>query len=93
MFFRAKEWNDAVKVLSGMFSFDISVNFDITQFIYIGIFLIVIFLKNSHEIIKMKLSKSIILFITSFLIILSILQLTNIMIQADKVSEFLYFNF
>jgi D-alanyl-lipoteichoic acid acyltransferase DltB (MBOAT superfamily) len=93
IFFRAKEWDDAVKVLSGMFSFGISVNFNTTQFIYIGIFLIVIFLKNSHEIIKMKLSKSIILFITSFLIILSILQLTNIMIQADKVSEFLYFNF
>jgi len=93
IFFRAKDWDSAMKVLSGMFSFNISVNFNTIQVVYICIFLIVIFLKNSNEIIKMKLSKNVVLFITSFLIILSILQLTNIMIQADKISEFLYFNF
>ena len=93
VFFRAKEWNDALKVLGGMFSLDFPVNLEIRELIYICIFLMVIFLKNSNEIIKIKISKNIVLFITFFLMVLSILQLTNILIQTDKVSEFLYFNF
>ena len=93
VFFRAKEWDDALKVLSSMFSLNLPVNFEIRELIYICIFLMVIFLKNSNEIIKIKTSKNIILFVTFFLTVLSILQLTNILIQTDKVSEFLYFNF
>ena len=93
VFFRAKEWDDALKVLGGMFSLDFPVNLEIRELIYICIFLMVIFLKNSNEIIKIKISKNIVLFITFFLMVLSILQLTNILIQTDKVSEFLYFNF
>jgi len=93
VFFRAKEWDDAVKVLSGMFSLNMPRNLNIMELFYVLMFLIVIFFKNSNEIIQIKLSKNMILFITSFLMIVSILQLTNIMIQTDKVSEFLYFNF
>ncbi len=94
VFFRAKEWDDAIKVLTAMFNFsDINITIDTIEIAYIIIFLVVIFVKNSNEIIKMKFSKSTILFITTFLFVLSLLQLTNIMVQADKVSEFLYFNF
>jgi D-alanyl-lipoteichoic acid acyltransferase DltB (MBOAT superfamily) len=93
IFFRAKDWDDAVKVLSGMITLDIPMAFDATQLIYIGLFFIMILFKNSNEIIKLKLSKNVILSITSFLLVVSMLQLTNIFIRTDKVSEFLYFNF
>ena len=94
IFFRAKDWDSAMKVLNGMFSLDTSINFNIIQLLYIAIFfIIVIFLKNSNEIIKTNFSKDMVLFITLFLFIFSILQLTNIVIRMDKVSEFLYFNF
>ncbi len=94
IFFRAKEWDDAIKVLTAMFNFsDIKLTVDTIEIAYIALFLVVIFFKNSNEIIKIKFSKSTILFITTFLFVLSLLQLTNIMVQADKVSEFLYFNF
>jgi len=45
VFFRAKEWDDAIKVLGNMFSIDIPVDFDTTQLFYICIFLIIISLK------------------------------------------------
>ncbi len=93
VFFRAKEWDDAIKVLNGMFNFDSNLDINILQLSYISIFLTIIFLKNSNEIIKLQLHKSITLFITAFLAIVSLLQMTNIIIQADKLSEFLYFNF
>ena len=93
VFFRAKEWDDAIKVLTAMFSFNFNFDVDILKLSYISIFLLIIFLKNSNEIVKLNLNKSIVLFLTAFLAILSLLQMTNIMIQADKVSEFLYFNF
>jgi hypothetical protein len=53
----------------------------------------VLVFKNSFEIITAKYSKTIVLFATLFLFFLALLQLTNIIIQEDKVSEFLYFNF
>ena len=93
VFFRAKEWDDAIKVLNGMFNFVSNLDINILQLSYISIFLTIIFLKNSNEIIKLQLHKSITLFITAFLAIVSLLQMTNIIIQADKLSEFLYFNF
>ena len=93
VFFRAKEWDDALKVLNGMIDLNLNVNVEITELMYIGIVFIIIFLKNSNEIIQMKLNKNLILLITSFLFFLSILQMTNIVIQTDKMSEFLYFNF
>ena len=94
VFFRAKEWDDAVRVLTAMFNFShLDLNIDPLQISYITLFLTIIFFKNSNEISKIKFSKTIRLAITAFLFTVSILQLTNIMVQADKVSEFLYFNF
>jgi alginate O-acetyltransferase complex protein AlgI len=93
VFFRAEEWNDAIKVLSSMFNFQIISNINTTQIFYLCLFLIIIFLKNSQEIIALRLNKYIVLFFTSSLMIVSILQMVNILIQEDKVSEFLYFNF
>ena len=94
VFFRAKEWDDAVRVLTAMFNFShLNLNIDPLQISYIALFLTIIFFKNSNEISKIKFSKTIRLAITAFLFTVSILQLTNIMVQADKVSEFLYFNF
>jgi D-alanyl-lipoteichoic acid acyltransferase DltB (MBOAT superfamily) len=94
VFFRAKEWDDAIKVLSAMFDFsNILTVTGYQQIAYISLFLIIIFFKNSNEIIKINFSKNIKIAITTFLFAVSILQLTNIMVQEDKVSEFLYFNF
>jgi len=93
VFFRAKSWDDALKVLHAMFDFNMTDSFNIIALSYVIVFLFVIFFKNSNEIIKINFSKNMILFLSSFLFVLSLLQLTNIMIQKDKVSEFLYFNF
>jgi D-alanyl-lipoteichoic acid acyltransferase DltB (MBOAT superfamily) len=94
VFFRAKSWDDAVKVLSAMFDFSsVTTHIQMLPLIYIGIFLLIIFFKNSNEIIKINFSKNVKIAITTFLFVVSLLQLTNIMIQEDKVSEFLYFNF
>jgi D-alanyl-lipoteichoic acid acyltransferase DltB (MBOAT superfamily) len=94
VFFRAKEWDDAMRVLSAMFDFsNITTPLEIQPVIYIAIFLIIIFFKNSNEIIKINFSKNIKIVLTTFLLVASLLQLTNIMVQEDKVSEFLYFNF
>ena len=93
VFFRAKSWDDALKVLHAMFDFNMTDSFNIIALSYVIVFLFVIFFKNSNEIIKTNFSKNMILFLSSFLFVLSLLQLTNIMIQKDKVSEFLYFNF
>jgi len=93
VFFRAKSWDDALKVLHAMFDFNMTDSFNIVALSYVIVFLFVIFFKNSNEIIKTNFSKNMILFLSSFLFVLSLLQLTNIMIQKDKVSEFLYFNF
>jgi D-alanyl-lipoteichoic acid acyltransferase DltB (MBOAT superfamily) len=93
VFFRAKEWEDAIKVLKAMFDFSSLGEIDMLKLSYMALFLLIIFFKNSNEIIKLKLGKSVVLFLTTFLAILSFLQMLNITIQADKVSEFLYFNF
>jgi len=94
VFFRAKEWDDAIRVLSSMFSFEFNVELNLLQLSWLSAtLLLVVFFKNSHEIIAKNYSKNVLLFSGSFLFILALLQLTNILIQADKVSEFLYFNF
>ncbi len=94
VFFRAKDWDSAIKVLDAMFDFSsVSNDIQMLPIIYISIFLIIIFFKNSNEIIKMNFSKNTKVAITTFLFVVALLQLTNIMIQEDKVSEFLYFNF
>jgi len=103
IFFRAKEWDDALKVLYGMINFN-SINFtninslhlnisylinyirsDDIVYLYLFIVFILIFLKNSYEIINKKQNIINIVFY-SILFIISILSL-------NKASEFLYFNF
>jgi len=91
--FRAKDWNSAVKILEPMFSLDVPVEINSIQLIYICLFLVIIFFKNSNEIIKLKLTKNIVLLITVFLLITSMLQLTNMVFLLNKVPEFIYYNF
>ena len=95
VFFRAKEWDDAIRILNSMFSLNnYEEYFNLLQFSWILLtFFTVLVFKNSFEIITAKYSKTIVLFATLFLFFLALLQLTNIIIQEDKVSEFLYFNF
>ncbi len=93
VFFRAKEWEDAIKVLKGMFGFSgvVSLNFlslinknELWKFLII--FIIILFSKNSMEFINLnKLDNKKVLFL-AILLSWSILSL-------GKVSEFLYFNF
>ena len=87
VFFRAKEWDDAIKVLGGMFGFgtNLSVEKDTIVWLAVGFLLVLVF-KNSIE--KVKTFKPNLyhsLFMIS-LLIMSILMLS-------KESEFLYFNF
>ncbi|QOG11497.1 MBOAT family O-acyltransferase [Arcobacter sp. FWKO B] len=101
VFFRAKEWDDAMKVLKGMFNFndihfvsykmkDILSNIngdEKTIGMIVWSFLIVFFLKNSSFYLRSGFSKSYkTLFIIAVLYVISLIEM-------HKVSEFLYFNF
>ncbi|MFC1659732.1 MBOAT family O-acyltransferase [Pseudomonadota bacterium] len=67
VFFRAKEWGDAKKVLSGMFSSDYYFSLEYTQITYIGImFIVIMFCKNSMELQETIKNKSIKLFLTLY---------------------------
>lgn len=94
IFFRANEWQDAIRVLKGMMGFGSIIYYEkfnmLLMYNIVGIF-IVIFIKNSNEI-SIK-NKNLILFITIFLISFSLLQMFYFIIETNKVSEFLYFNF
>ncbi|MBN2825238.1 MAG: MBOAT family protein, partial [Campylobacterales bacterium] len=92
VFFRAKEWEDAVKVLRGMVGvdgIDISniLSNQLINIIWIGIaFFVILLLKNSMEHKEQWLCNKKTAIFSSFLLITSLLLLNN-------VSEFLYFNF
>jgi alginate O-acetyltransferase complex protein AlgI len=91
IFFRAKEFNDAIKVLKGLiglngFGFSSIIEF---KFILLGLFitlLITVFTKNSIEKIKIFKADLKTLLFVSLIFSISIIFLT-------RVSEFLYFNF
>ena len=94
IFFRAKEWEDAMKVLNGMFYIhnSLAITIDYLALSYIVIFLfIIIVAKNSNQLIIKN--KSIRLLITSILLIFSLIQILYFMLETNKLSEFLYFNF
>ena len=95
VFFRAEEWSDAIRILEGMISFSIDYNAESNtmQLIYILLGFLLIFCKNSNEIIQSVTKKNIVFSIASLLTFFSILQMINIILQDDKISEFLYFNF
>ncbi|MFX4267431.1 MBOAT family O-acyltransferase [Aliarcobacter butzleri] len=99
IFFRAKDFESAMKVLSSMFSFD-NVVFEIKKiFVNIGSndskeiiiwiiisFILVLFFSNSMEKMRNFKTNKKIVFLTVFCFIIGVLSL-------HKVSEFLYFNF
>ena len=92
VFFRAKEWDDAIKVLSGMIglngiSYIETAYFDkdhIWQILLV--LLIVLILKNTYQYVNSLKIKFIHIFIIVLMLVISITSLEN-------VSEFLYFNF
>ena len=90
IFFRAKDFESAIKVLGSMFSLDLEFNTNILKILIIMIgLLIVLSFKNSMEFFKTKFK------FTIFQIILTttFLFLSFLAIRLGKSSEFLYFNF
>jgi D-alanyl-lipoteichoic acid acyltransferase DltB (MBOAT superfamily) len=99
IFFRAKEWNDAMKVLTAMFSLDnigsiisivsLGTGFkdDFLKFCVITIItLSVLFRKNSYEIVYSTHDNKFYVLFYSFLFFIAIFSV-------HTVSQFLYFNF
>jgi D-alanyl-lipoteichoic acid acyltransferase DltB (MBOAT superfamily) len=95
VFFRAKEWDDAVKVLGSMFSMD-NIQFsevikmtndgsDVINWIIFGFILILVFKNSIQRINNFQLNYKTTIF-TSIIITISILSLSG-------ESEFLYFRF
>ena len=91
IFFRAKSFEDAMKVIRGMFfgKFKIDVNY-LEMFFIVLAFLVVLLFKNSMQIAFDKKFKFTIwqIFATSFFLFISILA-----IRLNNASEFLYFRF
>ena len=91
IFFRAKSFEDAMKVIRGMFfgEFKIDVNYLEILFIVLA-FLVVLLFKNSMQMAFDKKFKFTIwqIFATSFFLFISIL-----VIRLNNASEFLYFRF
>jgi alginate O-acetyltransferase complex protein AlgI len=94
VFFRAQEWKDATKVLSGMLGFNGLGNLEVIQTLYILFFLGVIWkAKNSMQWAEQANLRSQAIYIALFLGVFALLQLNNFQISNDKTMEFLYFNF
>lgn len=90
VFFRAKSWHDAVKVLSGMFSCNSVHGFNLVVWLSIVIGLvIVLFAKNSNEIIRSRrIYKKKMVFLVGVIFIISI-----VFLNVRGGSEFIYFQF
>jgi D-alanyl-lipoteichoic acid acyltransferase DltB (MBOAT superfamily) len=91
VFFRAKEWDDAVKVLSSMFSLgglELSFNY-LQAMIMLSGFAIVLLFKNSAYFYESKFKFSTI----EILIFVSLMIVSILAIKLGDTSEFLYFNF
>ena len=112
VFFRAKEWDDAIRVLSAMFTLEVSSFSTMQETLYslsmsgldlvvsleniinqvdtyswiIFAFIIVLFTENTMQLVKKYYRKKIFLFYSLILLSIAILNL-------NKVTEFLYFNF
>jgi len=92
IFFRAKEWEDAIKILKGMFGFN-GVVFIETEYVdkdyiilYTLVLCMIVFYRNSNELVK-KFVPNV------YSIIVTIIILVSAILSLGKVSEFLYFNF
>jgi D-alanyl-lipoteichoic acid acyltransferase DltB (MBOAT superfamily) len=90
VFFRAKEWEDAVKVLSGMFTFgEITLaytNIDLHPDWFILTFILVLYFKNIHEISNSYVLNKKMVFLSGALFVSALLL-------SSRVSEFLYYDF
>ena len=95
VFFRAKEWDDAIRILGAMFSLDNvvialsleNISGDLFTILWIiAGFILVLFFKNTVEKAKELKINYKTLFFTLFCLLAALLSV-------NKVSEFLYFNF
>ena len=94
VFFRAKEWKDATKILVGMLGFNGIGILNLTPIIYIVFFLGVVWkAKNSMQWAEQINNRSRAVYIALFLGTFAILQLNNFQISNDNTMEFIYFNF
>ncbi len=91
VFFRAKEWSDAVKVLNGMFSLD-NIIFNLNYFevlcIIFGLIIVTFFNNSAFYLTRKFLFNYVEILIFSVFMFVSIL-----VIRLGNKSEFLYFNF
>ena len=94
VFFRAKEWKDATKILAGMLGFNGIGILDLTPIIYIISFLGVVWkAKNSLQWAEHINNRARAVYIALFLGTFAILQLNNFQISNDNTMKFIYFNF
>lgn len=92
IFFRAKEWEDAIKILKGMFGFN-GIVFIETEYAdkdymitYALVLCMILFYRNSNELVKRFVPNL-------YSIVVTIMILVSAILSLGKVSEFLYFNF
>lgn len=89
IFFRAKEWDDALKVLQGMITYDLFVEINTVQLLcLIAASIIVLFLRNSNG---LQIEKGYGLLLSVVTGVLFFLSFT--ILEIRKASEFLYFQF
>jgi len=94
VFFRAKDIDDALRVLKGMVSIHSIDAPNLINFSWIAIVIILIFIKNSYEITNSQLlSNNKKVYVASFFIMLAILQLFNMQLLENSSSKFIYFEF
>ena len=91
VFFRAKEWDDAIKVLSSMFNFnniEFTLNYLEVVIIFFG-FIIILTFKNSVSYLNDKFDFS----MKQVLTFVILMTMSILIIRLGNASEFLYFNF
>jgi len=101
IFFRAKEWDDAIKVLSSMFTLNLDDLFNKNivlsnniNFIILFFIIIILFPNTSKYKIKYLLTHNyIFVFLIFYIITFLLLHYLNIYSSNYTLSEFLYFNF
>jgi len=98
VFFRAKGWDDAIKVLTGMVKFNQDVNLQVNYSILVFVLLstvIVFFIKNTNQLLHQEhLFKDSTTMIHLRIIYFAILFLISILYMSiSEYTEFIYFNF
>ena len=100
VFFRAKEWEDAIKVIKGMFfsypNFNSeAIHFELETYLWLGVILLIAtLLPNTYEITKYpKFEKNKLISIPATLIFALIFLTALFWMSTSTYSEFIYFNF